>query len=216
MGEILENGFYRPFPMSFVMTITYVVCILMVIVCVLSALSPLLIMAKPDNKNEKEIEIAGNNNQGLSRAVLDEGKLLLQRANGVSQMAIDVIAFMGKKKKKISYNISFNGEYASLDLPQGVTDVKLVVLNADGRIVNKKKIGYPNTILLIVSSVLIAVGLGVLVMLHALYHNQEMDEFNIGYGIIFYALPFVIGAILGAANFFVSKIITKSFNKGGK
>ena len=214
--EIMENGYYRPFSGAILMPIIIIVCVLTVIAIVVNALMPMLIMAKPDKRNDKEIEIAGNNSQGLSRAVLDGNKLLVQRANGVSQLGLDVITFAGNKKKKHSYNISFNGEYAAIDLESGVTEVKLVVLYADGRIVNKKKIGYSNDIVNIVTSVIILVGVGITVLLNALYHNEELEEYNAGYGILFYVVPFIIGAVLGAANFFLTKILTKSFNKGGR
>lgn len=216
MEEIIEDGYYRPFTSSMLTILTIVIIVVIVLVCALSALSSFLILAKPDGKKDNEIEIAGNNTQGLSRAVLDGNKLLLQRAAGVSDMRLDVITFAGAKKKKLSYELTFYGEYAAIDLESGVKDVKLVVLSVNGGIVNKKKIGYPNDILLIVSSALILIGTGVAILLHALYHNEEMDEFNIGYGILFYAVPFVIGAVLAVANFIGSKLISKSFNKGGK
>ena len=216
MDEIYEYDFYRPFTESFLIMMMVIIIIATVLVCALAMLSSMLIIAKPDGRNDKEIQIAGNNSQGLSKAYLDGNKLILQRANNASQMNLDVIAFIGKKKKKHSYELSFSGDYAAIDLDAGTTDVKLIVLSVDGMIINKKKIGYPNDILLILSSILILVAVGVIVLLHALYHNEEMDEFNIGYGILFYAVPFVIGAILAVANFLVSKILTKGFNKGGR
>ena len=211
-----DYGYYHPFDSSFLTIITIIVIVLMVLASVLTMLSSMLIIAKPDSKNEKEIQIAGNNSQGLSRAVLDGNKLLLQRANNVRQMTLDVITFAGSKKKKNSYEITFGNDYAVVDLENGVTDVKLVVLVIDGNVINKKTIGYPNNILLIVSSLLIFAGTGAIVLLNALYHNEEMADTNILYGILFYAVPFVVGAILAVVNFLVSKVISKSFNKGGR
>ena len=216
LEEVFEDGYYRPFDSGFLTILTIIIIVAMVLVSALAMLSSLLIIAKPYARTDKEIQITGNNSQGLSRAALEGNKLVLQRASGARQILLDVITFAGSKKKKHSYDVSFNGDYAAIDLESGVTDVKLIVLAADGRVVNKKKIGYPNDILLIVSSALILIGVGVIVLLHGLYHNEEMDEFNIGYGILFYAVPFVVGAILAVVNFLVSKVLTKSFNKGGR
>ena len=206
----------RPFDSGLLTVVTIIVIVLIILSCALAMLSSLLIIAKPDGRKDKEIEIAGNNSQGLSRAVLDGNKLLLQKANGVNQMNLDVITFAGNKKKKHSYELSFSGDFASIDLDAGTTDVKLIVLAVDGMIINKKKIGYPNNIALIVSSALILVGVGIIPLLNAFYHNGELDDPNIGYGILFYVVPFVIGAILAVVNFLISKLITKSFNKGGR
>ena len=215
--DLLEQyGIEPPFDASLLTIIMIVLIVVMVLACALAMLSSLLIIAKPDAKKENEIQIDGNNSQALSRAVLDGNKLLLQRASRVNQISLDVIAFAKGKKKKHSYNISFNGDYAAIDLEAGVTDVKLIVLTVDGNVINKKKIGYPNDILLIVSSALIVIGVSVIGALHAYYYSWAIEEASIIYGVICYGLPIVLAIILGVANFLVSKIITKSFNKGGR
>ena len=203
----------------------YLLAIVIFIVCgvvfllagtVLNILSSKLYKAEPDAKNEKEIQISGNNQSALMSAYMDEGKLVLRRANNTAKADVDVIAFKGSSKKKISYSISFLDDFAVIDLPAGTDNVKIIVLTADGRKLNNKKLGYPNLIINIVTSLGFALCLEACVLIQAVYRNYELKDFSPLYGFLFYVLPLLIGLVIGAANFFLTMLITNSFNKGGK
>ena len=190
-----------------------IVCIVvfLVILPAVNVVFSLLIMAKPDAKNGEQLSIEGRNSEALSGAYIRDNKLYLRRANGVREIAVDVI-FFGRGKKKKSYVVSFNGNVACIDPNLAFENAKVIVLKVDGRVINKKKVGYPNNIINLVTSVGLLIGVAVPCVLHAIYHSYEILEANPGY-VVFYLVPVVVGLLVGAAHYILVRLVTKSFNK---
>ena len=171
----------------------------------------MLIFARPDGKNGEAVNIEGNNAQALSAASIRDNKLYLTRNSGVQNANVDVI-FFGRGKKKRSYSIQFGGNVACIDPGFAFEDVKIIVLKVDGHVVNKKKIGYPNNILNIATSVGLLLGIVIPGLLHAIYHSYEVYDFQVGYA-VFYLVPVVLGLIIGVSHYFLVRLVTRSFNK---
>ena len=192
-----------------VLTIVFSV-IFLGILPILNIVFSILIFARPDARKGDEITLDSKNQKALSRAFIKEGKLYLQRASGISSLNVDVIFFSPRKRKR-SYSIKFKGDLACIDPKFSFKDVKIICLKADRKKINKKVIGYPNNILNIVTSVGLPIGIIVPCYMNALYYNYYIYEINIEY-IFFYVIPIFVGVVIGAAHYFLVRLVTKSFN----
>ena len=216
---VVIQSYIQPAPLPLIIgfAIAIIFCL---VVPLINAFSSKFVKPVADHLTGEEIEVTDLNKQGLERAVVtQDNKIVLKRAKGVNKIALDIIYFKGNKNTKKSYNIVFDNDYATVVDCQNFDNVKLVVLNVDGKLCQKKVYGYPNNIFTIISSVSIALGIIGGVCLPAYSYSLTLDMLFIyapEYGINTYLLSVIVGILAGVAHFFLVKLITNSFNKGGR
>ena len=206
-----------PLPLILGIAIALVFCLIIPLVNVFSAK-----FAKPiaDHLTGEEIEVTDLNKKGLERAtVTQDRKIVLKRAKGVKKVVLDIVYFNRNRNSKKSYEVTFVNDYAIIEGCPEFDNVKLIVLNVDGKLCQKKVYGYPNHIFTIVSSVSIALGVIGGVCLPAYSYSLTLDAhyvYSDEYGLSTYLIAVIVGVLAGVLHFLLVKLITNSFNKGGK
>lgn len=206
-----------------------IICLLLaVVVPVINIFSANFKKPVVDTLHGEEIVLTEKNQLGLERAVLKGDIICLKRTQNVRRIVLDVFFFRGAKSKRVHYTVNFENDYATIEHEDRFDGVKIIVLNVDGKVANKKVYGYPNAIFTIVASVCVALGIGLGVFVPAISFSKTfLNIYDAGYSfyllndgpeyfIMFYVVPFVIGVIAGILHFVLVKAITNSFNKGAK
>lgn len=212
--EYYDYGFY-----SFNLALTTLVItgiVFLVILPLLNTIFPIIIKGKPNNILNGELDLDTNTRSVIKRAVIGDRKIVLTRNGDVSRVKVDVIIHDGLLKPKTTYVIEFNDNNAVINLKNTPKKVSLVVLTCDGHVINKKKYGYPNEILNIVTSLGIALTTILPLVVYGFSNAQQLYDYYPLYGVVFYVLPIVIGIVFGVAHYLFVKLITSSFNFGGK
>ena len=147
---VVINSYIQPAPLPLILgfAIAVIFCLIVPIINVFSSK-----FAKPvaDHLTGEEIEVTDLNKQGLERATVTQNhKIVLKRAKDVNKITLDIIYFKRNKNSKKSYVIPFNNEYAIIEDCPDFDNVKLIVLNVDGKLCQKKIYGYPNNIFTII------------------------------------------------------------------
>lgn len=222
LGSYITNSYNDIF-------IGILICLLLaVVVPVINIFSANFKKPLMDTLNGEEIVLTAKNQLGLERAVLKGETICLKRAQGVKNIVLDIFFFRGAKHKRVHYRVNFENDYATIEHEDKFDGVKIVVLNVDGKVANKKEYGYPSNIFTIVASICVALGIGLGVFVPAISLSKTFNNiYDIGYSfyllndgpeyfVMFYVAPFVIGVIAGILHFVLVKAITNSFNKGAK
>lgn len=192
------------------------IIVFLVVIPLINIVLPLFTLGKCDERNGDEVVVTGKNQDVLQKVLINQNRVVLVRNGDVTSIDVDVIFYSGSKKKKRSYHVNFNDDAAIIDAPMAIDNVAIIVTSADGAVVNKKKRGYPNEIFNIVASLSIAIGVIASVILTSLANAHLLKDYSSDYGIYFYVVPIVIGVVLAIAHYFVVKLVTKSFNTGGR
>lgn len=198
------------------MLIIIVIIVFLVVIPLINIVLPLFTLGKCDQRNGDEVVVTGRNQNILRKVLMNQNRVVLVANSNINHIDVDVIFYAGSKKKKASYHVEFNDDTAIIDAPMAIDNVAIIVTSADGVVVSKKKRGYPNEAVNIIASVSIAIGVIATVILSSVANSHNLNDYSSEYGIYFYVLPIIIGVVLAIAHYFVVKLITKSFNKGGK
>lgn len=198
------------------MLIIVAIIVFLVAIPLINIVLPFFTLGKCDERNGDEVVVTGRNKNILKKVLMNQNRVVLVTNGNVENIDVDIVFYAGSKKKRGSYHVAFNDDVAIIDAPMAIDNVAVVVNVADGVVINKKKRGYPNEIVNIITSISIAIGVAATVLLTALANSHNLQDYSSEYGIYFYVLPIVIGVVLGIVHYFVVKLVTKSFNKGGR
>jgi hypothetical protein len=166
-------------------------------------------------KPNQQVELDEQSSNVLSEVKVQGNKLVLTKKGDITNALVDVVYYSSKKKTMHSYKVTFDGNVAVIEPGIEFEAVRVIVIKADTTIINKKKIGYLNEVLHIVTSVGIAIGIIVPSVLFAVYYSYALTDFYPDYATV-YIVPIIVGLVLGVINYFGGKLLTKSFTFGGK